>query len=155
MKSTDEQRFVAVPLDGLRGDFEMCASGLVRRKGGRHPVDALIWLVPHVDGASGRAVYRLCVGDRCERYAVEDVFLFFGRTVDFDGKALSQMRDTVRYLNQRDSMMVRSHQERIRMHERRARARGQLCPEYRMKGCPWARGVIRGEAMGADPVLGF
>ncbi|NJB68516.1 hypothetical protein GGQ74_002189 [Desulfobaculum xiamenense] len=148
--------FVPVPVAGMQLCFEMCATGLVRRCGGAHRTGALPWLLPHArSDADATVVFRLCVGGRTEVLELGRVFEAFGLARVPPPGWLDRARATVRELN------VRHREEELGM-ERRHRVEREIeaeeggeLPEYMMQGCPWERGMVGGDAAGADPVIGF
>lgn len=145
--------WVPVNLRGFRINFEMNAAGFVRRR--EHDGQGR-YLVPEPGVGQGAAPgYWLRCAGREAWLTASDVFGAFGARCEPDARWLAQTRRIV--------------EARNRLIEQRARLRdplGTMLQEAEgdtllvllntlARGCPWERSRIRGDARGADPILGF
>ncbi|WP_461210094.1 hypothetical protein [Desulfocurvus sp. DL9XJH121] len=146
--------WVPVPVRGLRLGFEMNPAGHVRKT---TPVPGSRWLVPLPDLGDGRGWgYRLRQGGRECGLAASAIFEFFGP--EFQGQAKSAFADaigTARRENRRelDAYLLREPLGALLL-EGEPRHLDGLAAAL-ASGCPWEWGRIRGDARGADPILGF
>lgn len=142
-----------VPLRGFRIEFEMHARGLVRRRAAR---PGARWLQPSREpGLDGEWGYRLEGEAVTALLAGEDIFRAFG----LDGQARPDWAESAGALARRENRRERNafllaEPLCALLLEGEAADLDRLAA-VREAGCPWERARIRGDALGADPVLGF
>ena len=150
-KGWGEESWMPVPLRGFRLEFEMSPLGCVRRRS----LDGTgCWVRPSADLGGGRGWgYRLeCASGRAELAAV-DIFGAFGVAEPRDAHGAARARARRANSRLRRELLTWDTLCRL-MLEAEERELDELLAAID-RGCPWERGRVRGDARGADPVLGF
>ena len=150
-KRWGEDSWMPVPLRGLRLEYEMSPLGCVRRRsldgtGG--------WVRPTADLGGGRGWgYRLGAASVRADLAAVDIFEAFGVAVPQDAHDAARARARLANVRLRRELLAGDTLCRLMLEAEERELDGLHAAIAR--GCPWERGRVRGDARGADPVLGF
>lgn len=149
--SWDEESWAPVPLRGFRLDFEMAPDGCVRRLA---EDGTPYWQQPLAHLGLGRGWgYRLASGGRIAVLEAAVIFRAFG--VRQKEGAQKAARRRAQRENRRVCQAVSQADPLCRLMLEGDAEELERLHETLDKGCPWERARMGGDALGADPVLGF
>ena len=140
-----------VEMPGLGRRYEICPTGLMRTRSLREDPGGTVLdcQVKRPQVVNRRPVYVLSHKKRHFYVPLEAVLRHYGYVGAFDLQA--EMKRVVRLANNENARLRRLKAVSTSTTDDEFRKQVFFVPSF----CPWASAQVRGEAMGADPVLGF